>query len=99
MIESVTPKGPEIIITEPLNLTEWAVLGNPHMWKIMETVCVDHNTYEAQVDYGYGYVRLMVNGDEVGRAKVTHIVIFENCVLLDKEYFGCSKYLWFKAIS
>ena len=95
MLKAIVPKAPDIMITEKLSDEAWDAAGNPHMWKVVESVDWHGVTFEAQVDLGYGYLRLMIDGIEAGRSKISHCVISPNCICLGVEYFGCSTYLWF----
>lgn len=73
----------------------WESEGKPHIWITAET----QGGYEVQVNTAYGGIRLLLNDEivAVGDTMATYINSDNSIevVVLDKEYYGVSKYLWF----
>jgi hypothetical protein len=72
----------------------WEKAGRPILWCTVEKE-YDYGEFVAQVDIGYGAVRLIKDGKEIARGK--HAAISGNnarVIVLDKEYFGLEKYIW-----
>lgn len=72
-----------------LSLEEWEAQGKPKMWETVES----KGEYEVQIDSGYGYMRLMKFGLEVEEA-YNGIIVHDNVVVLDKDLYGVTKYIW-----
>lgn len=60
-----------------------------HCWNVVE----EKNDYTALVDSGHGHVALFKQEELLGVGRFN--VEAEFCVLLDKDYYGITKYLWF----
>lgn len=75
----------------------WENEGRPHIWITAET----QDGYEVQVDKAYGGVRLLIGNEivAVGNTMLTYshtdATTKVEIVVLDKEYYCVSKYLWF----
>ena len=76
----------------------WEDEGRPRMWcKVEEITKMAGKTYKAEVDTAYGAVRISLNDEVIGMGKwaVTTNKKDEPVVLLDRDYYGVEKYIWF----
>lgn len=73
-------------------IERWEKEGHPKQWCLVEK----NNAIEVQVDIGYGYIRIVqANTRKVlGQGKyMAHTENYE-WVVLDRDYYGCPKYIW-----
>jgi len=70
----------------------WENEGMPHVFCKVES---SEDGYEVQLDGAYGSLRLLYKGEAiaVGRNMISGIIGHE-IVVLDREYYGVSKYIW-----
>lgn len=68
---------------------DWVALGMPIVLEEVETA----NGYSAVFDQAYGLLYLFKGDECIARGK--RELATEHCVMLDKEYYSSSKYLWF----
>lgn len=67
----------------------WKLDGEPHVWMLEENNFV----YEVWKDVAYNQIILLKNGNAVNHG--VNIITFGNVIVVDKNYFDVSKYLWF----
>lgn len=76
----------------------WVAAGKPALWVISETKEVVGVKFEVHVDRGYGHLKLLRNGIEVGSGKYTIITrkseVPEDIVVLDKDYYCVNQYMF-----
>jgi len=77
---------------------KWNDAGRPELWIKVET-SINVKTakkYEVYYDFGFGGLMLKCNNEVIvkGRDSLTGIP-GHDIVVLDKNYFGTNKYIWF----
>ena len=72
------------------NAEHWEEAGRPYLWlKVEEAVCGIFTVY---IDLAYGYLLLFKSNEILGKG--IDSVITDEVIVLDKDYYGCSKYIW-----
>lgn len=72
------------------NVEHWNSSGRPYLWlKVEDAVCGIFTVYK---DLTCGYLLLFKNNEIIGKG--TDSVITDEVIVLDKDYYSCSKYIW-----
>ena len=71
-----------------ISLSEWEELGRPYHWEIVE----EKYDYKVALDSAYGHIALFKNDSLLDVTSRT--IILEDIVVLDKDYYSTSKYIW-----
>lgn len=66
----------------------WVSKGRPCQWVLVET----DDVYSVYEDVAYGRMALFINDSLVSHGM--HMCSTQDIVVLHKEYFGVSKYIW-----
>jgi len=89
----------EFVTTEDiLSLDDWQKQGRPRMWVPVEV----KGDWRVDIDHGYGCMRLMNKGTEVGSCGSTSNFISDSqnrVVCLRADYYDLPQYLWFPQAS
>jgi hypothetical protein len=80
------------IETVPLTIDQWIAAGRPYNWTLEERLMVKGRLIEVLIDVGYGGIALFINGTFAAFGKKN--IVFEDLVILDKEYYQVSKLIW-----
>jgi len=72
----------------PMSQEEWEDEGCPHTWKLLEV----NGEYSVVVDTSYWMMFLFKNDEIISYGE--HIIITENVVVMDKNHYEISKYIW-----
>ena len=71
-------------------ITNWTDRGSPHSWVEVEK----SGRYTVFADVGYGWLVIFKDDSYLGRGMREITGIDAEIVVLDKEYYRVSKYIW-----
>ncbi len=75
------------------NFTYWINEGRPNVWVKVEEFSSNDSVYEVEVNVAFGGMRLLEN-NVVVISGLGNTIAFADIVVLNKEYYGLSKYVW-----
>ncbi len=74
---------------------DWAAAGHPHIWTRAEISVHAGKATEVWIDSGWGILAVVIDGKLVRHAPGSaHEIILPDVVVLDKDYYNTTKYIW-----